>query len=1360
MFSKGKALILIALLWCLTAAANPMSDYRMRFINVTDGLPDNNVQHVVQDSRGYIWIATHNGLARYDAFGMEVFRSNIRSGQVLTHNTVNSLCEDSLGRMWIGTSSGLNMYDLRKDEMHRLPHREFDNNVISTILCTREGSIYIGSDQGLFRYYPEGDSLRVVTRSATGNVMPQTSVKSLIEDSRGNMWIGTWNEGIYRRDPSGRYYAYPQIGQSKSAHALHEDSRHRIWIGSWGEGVFLLNNPYEPTKATLTNFRHRAGDDRSLHNDIIYSLAEEPATGRLWVGTSLALSIFDESDSTFVNITDIDSEHVLQGITAISSDNQGNRWLSTLGNGAVCLTPSNKALRHEPLEAVRSAIGSSNVRCMIVEPDGKMWIGVGPNKGLVVYDPKSDAVDLLPGVPGLSAQTPEAYTVYSLFPRRDGKILAGTYDGGIYLIGADRRLAAVYNRGNTPWLAGDRVAVLFEDSKGRLWVGCLPGLSVLMPDGSYCRFEHGDYHNVNVSGIAEGNDGSIWVATKNKGVLRLDGSGTSESDYGLQIYSPANDKINTAAISAIYRSPDGQMWVGTSGSGLSRYDFSADSFEAVHLKWNLPGDIIKAILSDANGSLWVSTNSGLFSLSFADNAATPTYRLYTRSDGAQDDVFAQGVATVDSDGLLYFGGPRGLNIIDSRHSDPKPPLIPVVINDIKVFGTSWADLDSLTRRAVSEQAPPYAEKIVLSHDQNNFSIEFGVPDYANDPRQHRYEYMLEGYDNDWNSTDYTRRFAYYNNLPSGRYTFRVRSSDAVGQSSGERSLQVVIKPPLWATWWAYLIYAVVLVSAVALTVRHLKRRAAHKRMLRMREMELERAEELNRTKLRFFTNVTHEWLTPLSIIAATADQMKASTPELAESHRIMSDSVGRLTRLLRQVLEFRKAETGNLRLRVAPADLSAFIADAVDNFTPLMRSRDISCSFSSEPRCIEAWFDADKIDKVIYNLLSNAAKYILPGCSVSVSLTLDQARRMAVLTVSDNGPGIPAERLPEIFKRFYEGGNSAVNTTGNGIGLSLTKDLVELHHGTITVSSEGGRGTEFRVEIPVDRAAYADNEIEVLDEPAPAEGVDTDAALDDDSRRHLLVVEDNADLLGIMVRYFSPHYTVSSASDGVKALEIVRAEDIDLIISDVMMPGINGVELCRQIKSNVVTSHIPVILLTANTPEEAEIDAYEAGADSFINKPFKFNVLLARVNSLLRTRSAAMRSFRLADACETAGYKFSNIDEEFIRRSIDCIMAHLSDPQFSQADFAESMGLSRSTLFRKLKSLTGMSYTAFVRNIRLKAACRLMREKHGIRISELAYAVGFNDPKYFSRCFKNEFGINPADFMQLDPNDDSLKINE
>ena len=852
-------------------------------------------------------------------------------------------------------------------------------------------------------------------------------------------------------------------------------------------------------------------------------------------------------------------------------------------------------------------------------------------------------------------------------------------------------------------------------------------------------------------------DSSVWLATSNLGVIHITGDVRQPSTLKYENYSFHNRKLITNAVLCIHLDRFGRLWAGTEGGGLYLYNRNKGEFEEKTRAYSIPGDVIVSIEEDKSGNLWLGTISGLVKLYVAAVGNDFSTRIYTSADGLQDNFIVN--SSCSRNGELFFGGHKGYNSFFPDKMEIPSQETNFLITDIKIFNHSFSNLPVELQQKISPVMPTYTSKIELPHKYNNFSIEFAALTYKN-PELNRYAYRLQNFDRDWQYTDADRRFAYYNNLPSGTYTFQLKATNENGEWSGYvRELTVVVLPPFWATWWAYLLY-VIIVSVIGVSIyRTAKNRILLRNALRLREIEKAKAEELNHAKLQFFTNITHELLTPLTIISATVDELKTQAPSHNDLYTVMNSNIQRLIRLLQQILEFRKAETGNLKLRVSPGDIAAFVKNAAESFQPLVKKRKIHFSFLCDPESMIGYFDMDKLDKILYNLLSNAAKYNKEDGFIQVSLSYDETDKdFILLKIKDNGKGISKEKQKNLFKRFYEGDYRKFNTIGTGIGLSLTKDLVELHGGTISVESEVDHGTEFMVRIPIERSYYDEEQIDdeaisLMQNPVNYEDTQEDADVETQEvtikANTILLVEDNGELLHLMTKLLSREYNVFTAQNGKEGIAVLEKEDVDLIVSDVMMPEMDGIEFCKYVKGHLEMSHIPMILLTAKNKEEDRAEAYEIGADAFISKPFNLTVLHARIRNLLKYKERMARDFKNQIVFEVKDLNYTSLDEDFIQRAIHRVNNHLEDPNFDQAQFADEMRTSKSTLYKKLKSLAGLNTSSFIRNVRLKAACRIMEEKGtNVRVSELAYAVGFNDPKYFSSCFKKEFDMLPSEYIE------------
>lgn len=1348
---------------CLAFGEAPL--YKLRFMQKPspEMLVSNEVQKVYQDRNGFIWLATRNGLCQYDGYKVTTYKSNMYMPDILTNNNILCVQEDTLHNLWIGTQDGLNVMNLETGHIRKYVYPAIPNNLVSCLLITSENQVWIGTDGGLCRYEAERDSFVVYDGKQTGGMLKSGAIKSLYEDADGDIWIGLWAGGLYRYSVSeDKFYAYPAIGERNSPHVIFEDSERNIWIGTWGDGLYRLKHPKNFSCLEYVLYRHRPNDEKSLVDDIIYAIEEDPHTHSIWVGTRMGLSILPSSRSKqFINYMPRRSPYYIPSdeVNSIISDASGNMWIATIGGGVWMTTTKGSNFHSNTLDYLVSGALAVSVRSLFADRNGNLWAGIG-TLGLACKKKEADKFvpsSCLPEFSSLSLGN----TVTSIMQRKGDKSIWFGCSGGIVVLPY---------QGKAYWLEfqrGSMIEALYEDSKENCWIGTRTSLNVQRADGKFfhwsgVNFEDGTFaRDLNVKDFIEDGDGSWWIATSNYGLIHVNGNLEDATSLRFCNYSVSNGRLMTNTVLCLYMDSRQRLWVGTEGGGLYLYDRKEKRFVPKSQEYAIPGDMVASMEEDGKGNLWLGTNEGLIKLSGLDK--NPVVRIYAVNDGLLDKFFIAKSSCKYGHELL-FGNYKGYNSFVPDEIEETHGEIPLAITDIRIHNRSLSSYPQEVRNRLSAITPVFTEELVIPYIYNNFSIEFAALTYLN-PNSNKYAFQLQGFDDGWQYVDATHRVAYYNNLETGKYTFLLKATDENGVWGNRiRKLTVTVLPPFWETWWAYLIYTLAVVAIGWGLYRAMRKRMLLRNELHLREVEKAEIEKLNHAKLQFFTNITHELLTPLTVLTASVEELKREAPVYEPKYKLMMVNINRLIRLLQQILEFRKAETGNLKLKVSQGDLASFIRRSVDAFVPLLKKKGIKVNLSCCPVPFIVYFDSDKFDKILYNLLSNAAKYNLPDETVSIELVRLNDRE-AQLTVKDNGPGIAKEAQKDLFKRFYEGNYRKFNTIGTGIGLSLVNDLVHLHHGSIRVESEEGKGAAFIVSFPTEKSSYA---VEELDEELVGDAVSQDisgsgkmnvtieSSGEEETKEvsgkektySLLLVEDNEELLQLMARLLSKDYAVYTAKNGEEGLVCIQKHDIDLIVSDVMMPVMDGIAFCRKIKGNFDTSHIPFLLLTAKNQEEDRVEAYKSGADAFITKPFSLTVLQARIVNLLAARERKTKAFKKQLVFEAKELDFTSLDEEFLQKAVDTVHRHLNDSAFDQTQFVEEMHTTRSTAFRKLKSLTGLTFPAFLRNIRMKAACRIMEEKKGIKIAELAYGVGYSDPAYFSVCFKKEIGVSPAEYME------------
>ena len=782
-----------------------------------------------------------------------------------------------------------------------------------------------------------------------------------------------------------------------------------------------------------------------------------------------------------------------------------------------------------------------------------------------------------------------------------------------------------------------------------------------------------------------------------------------------------------------------------------------NSFEPYAEEHKYIGQIVTNIIEDDVEHLWVTTNTGLIELSIPDNNNLDKILHFTKSDGLQDNFFNLNASFKSDKGILFFGGNNGLNYIKPNERQASKNFYPIMLTDLKIFNQSFRELPKSEREAITSQSLDHSNVITLSHDKNNFTLEFAVLNYA-DPSQNLLAYKLEGYDHNWIYTDYQKSFAHYSNLRSGTYKLYMQGTNVSGEwFDAENSVTIKVLPPFWLSTKAYVLYTLTLFLIIVLIIRAVRNRSKLKHQLKMIELRKQKTDEVNHNKLQFFTNITHELMTPLTIISASLADIKSTTKEENLAIQSIKTNVLRLIRLIQQILEFRKVGGGKAHLCVTQGDLDLFIRNSIASFRPLIKSKNLTITFESNmDEGTLVYFDPDKVDKIMYNLLSNAAKYNSENGSITVKLNYNTLAHQVVISVIDTGEGIEENLLPTLFQHFYEGKYRSYNTMGTGIGLALTKDLVTLHKGEIKVESKVGVGSTFTIVLPSNKDSYDPYQID--ESITIRKNAVIDALVDEGEElpssevtfaetRHLLLVEDNLELLYAMNRIFSSKYNVFTATNGAEAIDILKEKEIHIIISDIMMPEIDGLSLCQYTKSHLEYSHIPVILLTAKQTEEDMIEGYKYGADSYFAKPPSFPLLYARVDNLLEKAERVKVDFRKQLVFDSKELDYNSIDQDFLQQAVDTVNKYLSDADFDLTKFVSEMFTSRTTLNDKLKSLTGLTPIAFINHIRLNAARLAMEKNPDVQIAEVAFSVGFNDPRYFSTAFKKKYGSSPSDYI-------------
>jgi len=1320
-------------------------------------LPANSVTRIYNDKEGYMWFGTNDGLCRFDGYDIKVFRSSASTPFKLSNNEIQCITEDNDQRLWIGTYEGINIIDKKNYSIKKLDNKYVRNEWINSILTDSKGFIWIGtSTNGILRLNPvTGNFVRYSTDKNSSIKLKANNVTNIYEDHQGRIWISLWKNGLCLVDQSRKHIYYTsKIGVNNNPFRVFQDKDGILWVCTWGDGIYnmLVKSDTEISIKPIV----LAKDSEKKVDNIVYSITQDDKNGYIWVVTYSGLSMIEKEANGkykifYTNSFFDETSNIL--FHEISKDRKGNLWIGSVGDGLFKLDFNKLSIENYPLNEFKTLLNvQSYVTRFCQTNSGEVFIVIN-RIGLFHFDQKTGKVS-----------RPTDNVVRSM--NSISTILNVKSKNEIWVIDEGEDLIHIFKSLNNGDLIqtkvlslsrfqnqGERITTttsLFEDSKGNVWIGTNNGL-FLKPSNSSVKFISSKIFNVNT--IGEDKENRIWIGTDKKGLFVFTPlKNTKKLSYSIIRKNLNIKNYQSSSIQSICCKKNGDVYIGTKEGCIYFYNQKTHIASDISGQYGITDEGILDIIEDNEGFLWFTTIKRIIRYNPKNHAAT----YFSKADGLLVSSFFKEALIKLKSGQVLFGGNKGICAFNTANLNTTSKFTKhlVAITDILVQNRSIFD-DENSQHFNSEK-----KRVTLKYNETNLGIEFSALNYTAASKI-QYAYKLSGIDDNWNYVGNNRRYVNYANIPEGNYKFMVKASDENGIWSNQiTSLEIVILPPAYRTWWAYMLYLIILCACGFFILRTLANRIRLRNELKISRIEKEKSEELAQIKLRYFTNISHELLTPLTIIMLLIEGLQKKYHADSTQFEIMKDNVIRLKRLIQQILVFRKTESGNMKLKIQQNDIVGFINSICQsNFKPLVLEKEVKLTIDSELESYMAYFDPDKLDKIIYNLLSNAFKHTPKGGSIDVKISFISraAETVMRLSVSDTGDGIAEEDLPHIFKRFYISSTSD-QSQSHGIGLALTNDLLQIHKGNIEVKSVLGEGAIFTIEIPVSIGAYSETELST-DETIPVEipelaeptmsDENTNGSENSETIKEftILVVEDNRELKNIIVNNFNLKYHVLSAENGVEALKIVHGNEIDLVISDVMMPEMDGLTFCKLLKNDVETSHINVLLLTAKNTTEDRIDCYNAGADSYIAKPFELAVLDSRAKNLIRKRRQKTESFQKNQEINISSMEYGSIDELFLKQAVLKVEEKLSDDTFDFDQFAVDMATSKSTLHRKLKSLTGLSPGEFIRSIRLKHAVQMLSNNMG-NISEIAFAVGFNDPKYFSRCFKIEFGHTPREYQE------------
>jgi signal transduction histidine kinase/ligand-binding sensor domain-containing protein/DNA-binding response OmpR family regulator len=1334
---------------------NKFEDFR--FLGIKEGISKRAVSSIVQDYYGFMWFGTNGaGLYKYDGVNYETFECDWKKPNSINSNLIYATYVDTSNRLWIGTDEGLCLFDRDLNKFQNIDLKKVfsttakyaisvksiiqdnsgnlllgtfargflkvnlktlkvslikldvfssNNYLINSLVKDKKGKIYLGTNLGLKFYESKTNEVKQVILNSNQQIFSD-AIESMTFDKQENLWLGTNSNGLVKLSKVQNSFEKLDIPLSKKRIMSLKSANNTILCATENDGLFLVD--YNGT--VVKNYLNNKFDSNSLKSNSIWSLFTDKEN-RIWLGYyNKGVDVFDKLHNKFSAIQSLGKNTnslQISSVTGIAKDNIGQFWVSLEGGGVDIFDVSKKVFKHinSKDKTNYSGLNSDDVQTIFIDSKQNTWLG--------------------------------------------------TWNEGIYFLKKGTKSFVNFNTNNSPNLTSNRILSFSEDSKGRIWIGSFfRGLHYF--DSSSNQFFHCDsenfakngLNNTNVRKVLVASDDGVWVGTTD-GLFKVLDKNNSFSVVSLNNKIPQNIKKHRSNknILSLFESKDKKIWIGTDGAGLFSYDKKSSYYFCYNDFQGFKEKSVASIEETKDGTIWLSGKTGITKLDLKTQKAIN----FAIEDGLLVNDFNNNSIFKDANGDLYFGSYEGINYFNPNQLIPNQKENLLYFTDFKLFNKSIEpnEEDSPLPKVISE-----TKNITLDHDQSVFSIDYIDINYSNSGKI-EYAYYLEGFEKNWNYVG-NKRSATYTNLEPGNYIFKVKSSERGGLwSKNPLELAIKVLPPWWKSIWAYLIYLIlILVSAYYLN-DFLVNRFKQKQAIQLEREKAVQIEKLNNKKLQFFTNISHEFRTPLTlIINPLEDIIKNRNTDLPDDIlnklQIIHKSSDRLSRLINELMDFNKLQFNKVLLQVQEIEVVSFSQEVVSYFEEEASSRYIKLTFESNATELMHWLDPKMYEKIIFNIVSNAFKVTADYGEIKV--VIDAQEKLFLISIQDNGSGLDKKEVKKIFDRFYQVNNLNKTYYGStGIGLEVVRGFVDLHKGKIEVESELGIGTKFIISFPLGKNLFSESEIATEKQQSksvvkPAPSLATGSIIEEgilQERIHtILIVEDNTELRNYLKEELKKHYKVLVAENGKKGWELASEKLPDLILTDVIMPVMNGLELCKKIKGDVKTSHIPLLMLSAKTMVQDKLEGIDCGADMYLSKPFDMDILKSSLIQLISSRQIMFNKF-YSGITKNTKEKTTTLDNDFIQKTLSFINQNINESELSVEVLASKVFLSRSQLYRKIKTLTGVSVNEFIRNVRLEKAKQLI-EMGNNNINEISYKVGFTSPSYFTKCFKTKFGYLPT----------------
>jgi len=1371
-FQLVKYILVISLFYFVLAKPFVFAQSHISFkqITISDGLPHSDVTSIAQDKLGFMWFGTYNGLCRYDGYTFDIYKYNKKDINGINNNRILSLSASKNGNLWVGTETGgLNLYDYNTGHFKAYKFLENDttsisHNTVRSVFEDSYSTIWAGTDNGLCRLNTETNRFERFLKNLV--------ILSIVEDANNTLWIAS-NRGLIKFNMHS--FAYKIIHENEryaQINTVFMDASSRIWVAC-RDGVYIFDPGYEIFTKISSN--------------LVYSIFQDKYEN-IWLGTQgEGLIKYNPRDKTFISLKDNNlttNSHNINEVKAITQDKSGNMWFGTLGGGISKYNQSSKSVHaYKNIPGNPNSLKTDAVICFFEDEQHRFWVATRGN-GINILDEKRNKWIIVEnnknGVSGFDNLYPSAF-----YLDKNGSLWIGTWNG-IYIIDKQNRanlikgLPAKFEKMFEHEVLGlIGIYKIIEDDNGFIWISSSIGLWLFKPGNNYYNGEikQFTYSNTNENSISDNfltdiyfekspanKDNILWIGTRN-GLNKLVYNESPSNSVISRLPEPASNSKwqNNSFISFIHRGKNGNLWVGTLGDGLYQLDnerFTGNSISPVnYVMEGEPGNNeFESLLEDEKGNFWIG-GQGLIKFT----PSTKKFNLYINDDLKANSLKIWAALKLKT-GEMMFGGTNGFIVfspdsIFDNLTAPKP-----VIRSLYVLNKTVNPWDTIGGNVILTNAIEKTKSIELSYNLNNISLEFTALHYEY-PEGNKYKYKLDKVDGDWIEVK-GRRFVNYSNLEPGKYLFRLKAANCDGiWSEEETTLQIIVAPPFWKTIYAYIFYVALLAVFLLFYRKYSIIRVVEKNNLKMERLKRTQEEMMTKMKLEFFTNIAHEIRTPLSLIVDPAEELKSSenlAPKAQKLTTLIHNNTIRLMKLVDQIMEFSKYEQGKMKIQASENDFVEFCAEIVLFFNYAAKSRNIELVFINLKDNLNVWFDKEKMESVLFNLINNALKYTPNNGKIIISC--DANETSLILSVSDTGIGIADKNIPYLFERFYQTSSFSAKKTGVGIGLALVKMIVEQHRGNIEVESELNKGTKFTVFIPLGNKHLTKEQLDTegkiqldLSGQIITEEISDDLTVVSKpegystKNKTILIVEDNFELRDYLKQKLVEEFNVVEASNGKEAFDYVINNEVDIVLSDIMMPVMDGIEFCNKLKTNIATSHVPIMLLTARTSMVHRLQSYESGADAYIQKPFNIKIVKARIFNLLKSREILRQKFKTKLDIEPSEITFTTYDEKLLKKIVAVIEQNISDSEFGVNELSTEVGVSRPQLYRKIKALTDLSISDFIRSIRLKRAAQILA-KDNSSVTEVMYMTGFSNKSYFARAFKDQFGVSPKNYTSNSSN--------